>query len=106
VKFLSVDRSRYGESWDSAASYFRSAVTKDAWENAVRQAGGPVEPLSARKLLGASFRTDLPNAPPGEYVVLQYRTQAGPEKTAVETVTPMKDQDGRWRVSGYFLRLE
>ncbi|MGB6002321.1 MAG: DUF4019 domain-containing protein, partial [Thermoanaerobaculia bacterium] len=24
--------------------------------------------------------------------------------TAIETVTPMKDEDGKWRVSGYFIR--
>jgi hypothetical protein len=62
--------------------------------------------LGARELLVASFQTKLPNAPPGPYVVLQYRTQAGGQKTVVETVTPMKDEDGRWRVSGYFVRLE
>jgi len=26
------------------------------------------------------------------------------KKAAVETVTPMKDTDGQWRVSGYFIR--
>jgi hypothetical protein len=101
-----IDRARYGESWDSAAGFFRTAITKPVWEGAVRKARGPFEPLGARKLLGASFQTKLPNAPPGEYVVLQYQTQAGGEKTVVETVTPMKDEDGNWRVSGYFIRLE
>jgi hypothetical protein len=101
-----IDRRRYGESWDSAASFFRSTVTKATWEDAVRKARSPVGPLGIRMLLGASFQTEPPNAPPGEYVVLQYRTQAGREKAVIETVTPMKDKDGSSRVSGYFIRLE
>ncbi len=101
-----VDRGRYGESWDSAASFFRQALTRSAWEAAVRKARGPFEPFGTRKLLGASFQTNLPGAPPGEYVVLQYQAKVGGGKTVIETVTPMKDQDGSWRVSGYYIRPE
>jgi hypothetical protein len=43
-------------------------------------------------------------APDGEYVVLKYDTVFDKKEHAVETVTPMKDADGLWRVSGYFIR--
>lgn len=99
-----VDGARYGESWDSAATLFRHAVTRTNWELAVRIARGPFEPLGNRTLLGASLQTKLPNAPPGQYVVIQYQTQAGGGKTALEMITPMKDEDGRWRVAGYYIR--
>jgi uncharacterized protein DUF4019 len=101
-----VDRARYGESWDSAAGVFRKAMTKPAWEAAARQARTPFAALGSRKLLGASFQTRLPNAPPGEYVVLQYRAEAKGGRWAVETVTPTKDADGTWRVSRYYVRPE
>jgi hypothetical protein len=99
-----VDRGQLGESWDSAAGFFRIAVARPAWVSAVRAARSPFEPVGARTLLGASFQTKLPGAPPGEYVVLQYRTKAGGGRTIVETITPMKEPDGRWRVSGYYIR--
>jgi hypothetical protein len=101
-----VDRTSYGESWDSAGGVFRHALTRAAWDAAVRKARSPFEPFGARTLLGASFQTNLPGAPPGEYVVLQYQTKVGGGKTVVETVTPMKDQDGSWRVSAYYIRPE
>jgi hypothetical protein len=101
-----LDGAHYGATWDSAASYFRGAVTKSAWEEAARKARGPFEPFGTRKLLGASFQTRLPNAPPGEYVVLQYQTKTRGEKLAVETITPMREKDGTWRVSGYYIRPE
>jgi hypothetical protein len=101
-----IDRGELEESWDSAASLFRGAVARPAWTTAVRTARNPFEPLGARTLLSASFQTKLPSAPPGEYVVLQYRTKAGGGRTVVETITPMKEPDGRWRVSGYYVRPE
>jgi hypothetical protein len=101
-----VDRGRYGESWDSSATAFRHAATKPSWEAAVGEARRPFEPFGERQGVGASFQTKLPNAPPGQYVVLQYRTKTGGGKIVVETVTPMKDADGKWRVSGYYIRPE
>lgn len=99
-----VDGGRYGESWDGAATLFRDAVTRSGWDDAVRKARGPFEPLGERALLSASFQARLPSAPPGRYVVLLYETKAGGGKTVVEMVTPMKDEDGRWRVAGYYIR--
>jgi hypothetical protein len=54
--------------------------------------------------LSASYQTSLPGAFDGEYVVIQFETSFENKKSAVETVTPMKDKDGRWRVSGYFIK--
>lgn len=99
-----VDHQRYGDSWDSTAAAFRGAVSRTDWEKLVVQARGSFEPFGTRKLLSASFTTRLPNAPPGQYVVLQFETQVAGERAVVETVTPMKDADGTWRVSGYFVR--
>jgi hypothetical protein len=36
--------------------------------------------------------------------VIQFRASFENKKSAVETVTPMKDEDGQWRVSGYFMK--
>jgi hypothetical protein len=55
-------------------------------------------------LLSATYTTQLPGAPDGEYVVLQYDTSFEHKKTAIETVTPVMDKDGKWRVSGYYIK--
>ena len=99
-----IDRGELGMSWDSAATLFRSAIARPAWITGAHAARSPFDPLGARTLLSASYQTKLPSAPPGEYVVLQYRTTAGGGRTVVETVTPMKEPSGRWRVSGYYSR--
>jgi rhamnogalacturonyl hydrolase YesR len=101
-----VDTQHYDQSWDSAAAVFRSAITKPQWAGAVKEGRAPFEPLGQRTLIAANYTTELPNVPPGQYVVIQYRTQAGHGKTVVETITPARDQDGRWRVAGYYIRPE
>jgi len=104
-KWLSiVDGGNYGESWKLGASLFRKAVTAEQWEAALRASRGAYGSLVSRKLKGSEYRTSLPGAPDGEYVVLQYDTSFEHKKSAVETVTPMKDTDGVWRVSGYFIK--
>ena len=99
-----VDAGDYGESWETAAAYFKSTVTKDYWQQAlpaVRKMFG--EPIS-RKLGDITYTQSLPAAPDGEYVVIQIATIFENKKHAIETVIPMLDSDGEWRVSGYFIK--
>jgi len=99
-----VDGGNYAASFDSAAAVFRHALTTDQWQAAVKQARAPFGPLSARHVIVAQYATTLPNAPPGEYVVLQYETAAAKGQHVIETVTPMREANGRWRVSGYYIK--
>lgn len=97
-----VDAGDYGRSYDTAASFFKKALTKEQWIEAVGRARGPLGRLESRRLLATKPTNELPGAPKGDYVVMQYEATF-PGGTAVETITPMKDGDA-WRVSGYYVR--
>ncbi len=99
-----VDTQKYDESWKESASFFRSKVSQKAWKTSIGQARKPLGDLVTRKLLSSNPMTSLPGAPDGQYVVIQFTTSFKNKKDAVETVTPMLDQDGKWRVSGYFIK--
>jgi hypothetical protein len=99
-----VDHGDYADSWKQAASAFRKAVTAEQWHAALSASRGSYGNVLSRTLKGAAYRTSLPGAPDGEYVVLQYDSSFEHKKSAVETVTPMKDADGVWRVSGYYIK--
>lgn len=99
-----LDAADYGASWDAAAALFRNAVPRSGWEQAARATRSPLGAVRERQAAGAQFTRTLPGAPDGEYVVIQYRTRFEHKAAAVETVTPMRDPDGQWRVSGYFIR--
>jgi hypothetical protein len=55
------------------------------------------------ELKAARFTRDLPGAPAGEYVVIQYDTDFEEKSGVTETITPMKEK-GAWRVSGYYIK--
>ncbi len=99
-----VDAAQYGQSWNEAATLFKSAVTQQEWEKAARSARAPLGALKSRTFKTATFARSLPGAPDGEYVVIQFDTQFANKTAAVETVTPMRERDGSWKVSGYYIR--
>ena len=70
----------------------------------VRAVRDPLGKVTTRKLKSATYTKSLPGAPDGEYVVIQYESSFEHKQSAVETVTPMLDKDGKWRVSGYFIK--
>ena len=99
-----VDAGRYDESWQEAAQLFRAAVTKQQWRASMAAYRKPLGQLITRTLKSKTYTTSLPGAPDGEYVVIQYATTFENKKSAIETITPMLDGDGKWRVSGYYIK--
>jgi Protein of unknown function (DUF4019) len=99
-----VDSGDYSQSWIEASSLFKSHVTQKEWEQKISAVRQPLGALMSRTLKSAEYKTELPGAPDGQYVVIKYDTSFANKKSAVETVTPMLDKDGQWRVSGYFIR--
>lgn len=99
-----VDAGNYAASWSDAAEYFRNAVKPEQWEQAVQAARKPLGKPVSRKVQTKVYKTSLPGAPDGEYVVIQFETSFEHKKAGIETVTPMMDKDGKWRVSGYYIK--
>ena len=99
-----VDGEMYAESWEQTAQYFKGAVPKERWIQTMQSGRKPFGKNLSRELKSKSYRTTLPGAPDGEYVVIQFKASFENKKSAVETITPMLDKDGQWRVSGYYMK--
>jgi len=99
-----IDEGGYAASWDTAAGFFKRALAQGQWEQSLTAVRTPLGALVSRDLISATYKTSLPGAPDGEYMVLQFKTSFENKRNAVETVTPMKDEDGAWRVSGYYIK--
>lgn len=99
-----VDRGSYTESWKEGVQYFRNAVTAGQWESSMKAFRKPLGRVISRRLKSKEYARSLPGAPDGEYVVIRYNTSFEKKASAIETVTPMMDADGKWRVSGYFIK--
>jgi len=99
-----VDVGEYAESWQDAAGYFKRAVSADQWTQSMTAFRRPLGKVLSRTLVSQNYTRVLPGAPDGEYVVIQYRTSFEHKAASIETVTPMLDTDGIWRVSGYYIK--
>lgn len=99
-----VDQGKYAESWEEAAALFRNSINQGQWEQSLQAVRRPLGKLITRKIRTKTYRTSLPGAPDGEYVVIEFESSFENKKSAVETVTPMMDKDGKWRVSGYYIK--
>jgi hypothetical protein len=99
-----VDDRKYNESWDAASSYLRNALPKEQFAQKLAAARNPLGKLVTRDLKSAQYATSLPGAPDGQYVVIRYASSLENKKSAIETVTPKLDGDGKWRVSGYYIK--
>jgi len=99
-----VDDGKYIDSWKQSSEYFRKSIKQDQWEQAVQAVRKPLGKLVSRKVKSVSYTTSLPGAPAGQYVVIEFSTSFQNKKPGIETVTPKMDQDGKWRVSGYFIK--
>lgn len=91
-------------SWDEAAAIFRTSVSTERWGEQLRAARAPLGPLTTRKLAVEQRLDGLPGVPPGEYVVRQYHSIYNDVMAVVETLTLRREDDGTWRVVGYFIR--
>jgi hypothetical protein len=109
-----VDRGNYSDSWDRAAKVFKSAVKKSDWSAMAQDVRTPLGKLVSRKLKSREFTEKMPRTRViggkvytwgrGQYVIIRYETAFTNKASAVETVIPMADPDGVWRVSAYSIR--
>jgi hypothetical protein len=99
-----VDEGKYGESWDEAAGFFKNALPKDKWVEMLGSSRPTFGKVLQRNVKSQAYKTSLPGAPDGEYVIIQFETKFEHKARAIETVTPSKEKDGSWRVSGYYIK--
>ncbi|MBO0733248.1 MAG: DUF4019 domain-containing protein [Methylocapsa sp.] len=99
-----VDKGQYAEAWDAASPLLQNAVPEAQFDKMVSAARRPLGKSASRGLKSARYAASLPGAPDGEYVVIQFAASFENKKSAIETVTSARGADGKWRVSGYYIK--
>jgi serine/threonine protein kinase/cytochrome c-type biogenesis protein CcmH/NrfG len=99
-----IDDGNYSESWKKASAIVQGAATEQSFANSMETFRRPLGALVSRKLKSAQHMTEMPGAPDGQYVVLQFDTSFANKKSAIETVTFTLGKDGHWRSAGYYIK--
>jgi hypothetical protein len=99
-----VDAGNYAQSWDDADAALKSNIAKEQWQELLTRNRAPLGAPISRRLTSAEYTTQLPGAPDGQYVVIQYASNFEHNGSVIETVTPALDKDGKWRVCLYVVK--
>jgi DNA-binding CsgD family transcriptional regulator len=98
-----LDRQNWAESWRAAGALFKSQLSEPQWDSTIQNVRGPLGAVSSRSVQSVTRPASLPNAPAGEYAIVQFRTDFAHKAAAIETVV-LAHQDAGWKVDGYFIR--
>ena len=101
-----LDKGWYVQSYDELAAYAKERITSEKWQADMAAYRKPLGAPLKRKEIYLFYETEFPNAPKGEYIVIHFASiyNAAPKSVLVESVTLMKQEDGSWKVSGYFMK--
>lgn len=98
-----IDGGMYAESWEVAAEKFKMDGSRKKWGTTIRLIRDPRGKILTRELQTANYKTRLPGAAQGQYVVVKFDTVFEKKGSSVETVVTVMDSSGRMRVTGYQL---
>ena len=98
------DAGKYDETWEQSAAYVKNLLNQQKWSAVMKAQRAPQGAVKSRTLQSSSYATELPGMPDGKYVVLIYKTSFEKKATAIETIIPMQEEDGQWKVMTYRIR--
>jgi hypothetical protein len=99
-----VDTENYSEVWADASDLLKRAVKKEQFESSLQTSRKAFGKFISRKEKSRTYKTTLPGAPDGEYIVFLFETSFENKKSALETVTAQLEKNGQWKTSGYYIK--
>jgi len=99
-----VDAGKYLDGWQKLDVAFGKKVGKKTWTSSLTDIRTRAGKLASRKFKSAEYTKELPGAPEGEYVIVQYDSAFEKKKAATEKVTLILGRDLYWRVAGYSVK--
>lgn len=100
-----VDSAEYEAAFQEMEPSIQASLKMEVWVSGLSRVRTPMGKLTKRTVKTAFFTTELPGAPSGAYIVVQFRSQfANRDKAALETITLMRAHASEWLVSGYFIQ--
>ena len=99
-----VDAGHSANAYAMTAADFKATVTREQGRDGMRDLRKPYGRVVLRQAEKLAFATPDPRGGPGEKIVILFATKFVANKTAEEEVTLVRESDGLWRVTGYFIR--
>lgn len=95
-----VDAGNYAGSWDKASDVMKMTVPKDEWVKIMEKLRKPLGSIKSREVLDQRTSKNPHGLPPGDYIVMFYKSSFSNKPKANELVT-LYNEDGDWLVLTY-----
>ena len=99
-----VDECQHPESREAAAEQLVHTIVKEDFLKLVMATREPLGGVVLRELDSTRYVTRLPGDPDGEQVVVRFKTSFEKTQSAVEEVTMVLEENGKWRVFAYDIK--
>jgi hypothetical protein len=100
----SIDAGNYDEAWKWTSSLTRTLETESGWIDKLKLVRNPLGKVINRKNPGTKWTRELQGAPKGSYYIFTFNTDFATKSDALETVTLIYQEDGKWRILGYSIQ--
>jgi len=101
---LLLDRRDWGTAWDASSNVFRQNVPLGAWMDNVPKLREPFGVFVERQPAESLYKKSLAGRPDGDYVTSHFVSKFDKKVQVIETVTTVREPDGRGRGTGYTAR--
>lgn len=104
-----IDEGKYAEALDQADPHLRESIERQAWVDGLTQVRKPLGQADSRRLLRLFATTLLPEAPEGDYVVVNFRTRYALREDPMNEIIVLSAQEDTpydnptWKVIGFYL---
>ncbi len=99
-----LDTGKVGAAWDVSSAYLKSVVTRQKWVEGIGRARKPFGKIDKRTAGKFARAHSMPQAPDGDYAILEFDSVYANGKRATEQVIWMLDSGDTWGVAGYYIR--
>ena len=99
-----IDSEKYEQGWESSSALMREKIFLEVWNQQIPAMRNKVGALSNRKQDSSSLSDWAEGAPDGQYLTFKYASSFEKKAEAIETIILVLEEDGRWRVAGYFIK--
>ncbi|WP_163133078.1 DUF4019 domain-containing protein [Agarivorans sp. Alg241-V36] len=99
-----IDLSHYAKAYSISAPYFRSQITLGELSKRIIKVNQQIGETTNRTLKSTHHICKVPNAPVGDYVIIEFELETELQPNVIETITPVFE-DGQWKICGYYLSV-
>ncbi|RME39550.1 MAG: DUF4019 domain-containing protein [Deltaproteobacteria bacterium] len=98
-----VDQDRFAESWTMSAQVLREKLPQDKWADKLRLHRAQCGKFIKRQEKKVDYATEASGEVKGEFYTFKFAADYERCPGVTETVTVMLEDDGHWRVGGFFV---